>query len=109
MLFNVKRRRPVRTAILLLSLCVGAWQAPALYEQIDAHISGLKNPAAAAEFQLPEGSLGIDPANPEGGMLIISPAGVELDASDRERLIAQAESLAPKAEPKSKKNRRPRR
>jgi hypothetical protein len=96
----MKRRRVIRTGLVLVSLCVSAWQAPALLEKVEGLMNSWKNPslAGAAEFQLPEGALGVSPEGGEAGMLIISPGGAEIGEDERQRLIAQAQSLAPKFE-----------
>lgn len=107
----MKRRRVIRTAFLLTSLCVSAWQGPMLFEKIEGMIASWKNPsiAGATEFELPAGALGLSPEGGENGMLIISPDGQTISEDERQRLIEQAQSLAPKVEKPQARASKPKR
>ena len=110
----MKRRRPIRTAVLLLGLCLTLWRLPTTIETFAASMGagGTPTQSLMAALNSAAGGSSLQQAEAETPTKpgIIAAGGRELSDEERERMMRQARAMAPlpldgSGSAKSKKDR----
>lgn len=95
----MKRRRPIRTAVLLIGLCLTLWRLPSTIESFAATmgsggtptqslLAALNSAAGGSSAQSAEAQTKKDPA-------VFAAGGRELSEEERERMLKRARAMAP--------------
>ncbi len=91
---RMKRSVVIKRGLLLLAVCLAAWQLPTIIEQALVVQERFRSGVAAGE---PGASLPTPPPKRAGErkMVVISPSGERLSPDEREKLRKAAEAAAP--------------
>lgn len=95
----MKRRRPIRTAVLLIGLCLTLWRLPSTIETFAATMGAGGSPTqslmAALSSAAGAGGVTTAEAQQKKEPSVFAAGGRELSDEEREQLLRRARAMAP--------------